>query len=279
MLYLNGKFIADTELSISPYDRGILLGDGIFETMRAFDGEVEFLQAHWQRLSASALILKIPILIELSTIKQIISELLKKNSLDKGSAALRLTLTRGIGPRGLLPPAQVEPTLMLTCNKLSEYNKKDHKLIISSIVCNEYSPLSNIKSINYLDHILARIEAENQGVDDAIILNTKHKVAETTIANIFAIKNNIIYTPKLSDGALPGIIRQVLLKILQKNGIMIEEKTFGLEFLLSSDEVFLTNSLIQIIPIKQINMGKAVKYFNNECCQQVIEILNQTKKS
>jgi len=279
MLYLNGEFIADTKLSISPYDRGVLLGDGIFETMRAFDSEVEFLQAHWQRLCASALILKIPISFELAAIAQIIKALLEKNGIEKGSAAIRLTLTRGIGPRGLLPPVHAEPTLMVTCSKLSEYNKKNYKLIVSSMVRNEYSPLSNIKSINYLDHILARIEAEKQGADDAIILNTKRNVAETTIANIFAIKNNIIYTPKRTDGALPGIIRQILLKILQKNKIMIEEKTFDLEFLLSSDEVFLTNSLIQIRPIKQINIGKAVKCFNNECCQRVIEVFNQHKKS
>ena len=275
MLYLNGKFIADTELSISPYDRGVLLGDGIFETMRAVDSEVEFLKAHWQRLSASASILNMPISFDLSAIKQIISELLQKNGLDKGSVALRLTLTRGTGPRGLLPPKHTEPTLMMMASKLGEASRKNDTLIVSSMIRNEYSPLSNIKSINCLENVMARVEAEKQGADEAIILNTKQNVAETTSANIFVIKNDIIYTPKLSDGALPGILRQVLFEISQQKEMMLEEKTFDLQFLLSASEVFLTNSLIQIKPIKQVNVGEKVKHFNDEHCQRIIQLFNQ----
>lgn len=273
MIYINGKFASDAELVISAYDRGFLLGDGIFETMRAVNGEVEFLKAHWKRLCDAALLLNMPISIELLEVKQILSELLKKNSLDKGVVGLRVTLTRGIGPRGLLPAKKNKPTLLMTSSKMGEQHK-NNTLIVSSIARNEYSPLANIKSINYLDNILARLEAEKQGACDAIMLNTKKNVAETTTANIFVIKNNMVYTPKISDGALPGIIRQVIFKTLQQNEIPIEEKTFDLDFLLSADEIFLTNSLIHIKSIKQINAHGKVKQFKSRDCKQIIHLFN-----
>lgn len=250
MIYLNGKFIPEEEFKIAPNDRGLLLADGIFETMRAYQGKVFCLEEHYARLCAAAAVLELPISLSLQDVKTAINELLQVNNLLTQDASLRLTLTRGPGPRGILPPLHPNPTIMIAAFPLNSLPHTPMKLHISTIRRNEHSPTSQIKSLCYLDNILAKKEAEKNGDDEAIFLNTQGNIACTCIGNIFIVTaNGAIITPPLTDGILPGITRQTVINICQENNISLSEKSIGINDLLSAAEVFITNSILEIQPV------------------------------
>lgn len=248
MLYLNGKIIEDSKACITADDRGLLLGDGLFETLRCVDGRALDLAAHWQRLQTGADYLQIPLRYTITEVEQAITDLLTSNQLD-GNAGARITLTRGPGPRGLLPSTSINPTLLITvfANTLK---KENLTLLVSDITVNEQSPLTQFKTLNYLDKIVARQRAQQAGCDDAILLNTRGHIVCTTSANIFIVKNGTLYTPPLSDGALPGITRQTICA-----ECAIIEKSLTTHQLSRADKVFITNSLIQQTSIDQVSGG------------------------
>lgn len=252
IIFLNNKFIPAEQANISVADRGFLLGDGLFETMRSYNGKVLFLEQHWQRLTKSAKFLEIPLIHNVEEIKNIVEDLLKHNQLAQKEAAVRITVTRGISERGLAFPKISQPTLLIAAFPYQSVSK-DYKLIVSSIRRNEFSPLSQIKCLNYLDNILAYQEALKQQADDAIMLNTQGHVACTTTANIFMVKNEILFTPKITDGALPGIMRGAILKLMTELNISGHEESTTLENLKDADEVFITNSLRGINKISIID--------------------------
>lgn len=253
MIYLNGKFVTEQEAKIEHNDRGFLLSDGIFETMRVYDGEVACLSDHYERLKKSAEDLNIPFSMTQQEIKKIVYELLEKNELRCKNASLRLTLTRGTGPRGLLPPENINPTLMLTAFPLGTNQPKPLKVVVSDIRRNESSPLSNIKSLCYLDNIIARQRASKKGADECILLNTQGFVACASVANIFIVTEDGIITPRLEDGILPGITRKAVIEICKKHNIRIFEKAINETELMKAKEVFFTNRLVEIQPVVQIN--------------------------
>ncbi len=199
MVYLNGQLHPRAEARIDPTDRGLLLGDGLFETMRADRGRI-----------------------------------------------FRLTLTRGPGPRGLLPPPDPRPTLLITASHLPSTPHPPATAHIASIRRNEHSPLSNIKSLNYLDNLIARQEALAHGADEALLLNTAGHLAEASSANLFVVTDGILHTPSLTDGALPGITRAVVLEVAAELGLPAAETSLTPLDLARADEAFLTNSLMGI---------------------------------
>jgi branched-chain amino acid aminotransferase len=251
-LYLNDQFISTSNARIAPDDRGFLLGDGLFETMKSTQGSIHFFKQHWQRLQNGCQFLAIPVPLSDKTLQTIISELLIKNNLHETSAGIRLTLTRGSSSRGLLPPENPQPTFMLTCFSLAPI-KKSVSLHVTKIIRNEHSPLVKIKSLNYLDNILARREAFIHHTDEGILLNTKGNIAEVSAANIFMVKDNKVFTPSIEEGALPGVTRQIVIDICKKLSIPILETAIDLSFFYSAQEIFLTNSLIGIQPVHRVN--------------------------
>lgn len=254
MIFLNGKFLPQSEAGIACSDRGLLLSDGLFETMKSFFGKVSFLNAHWRRFQAGAAFLEIPLFYSLDELKEIIFQLLSRNALMDKEAALRLTLTRGVGARGLSLPIQAKPTIMLSAFPLLPPILRSTSVWIANTRRNELSPLSAIKSLSYLDNVLARREAEKNNADEAVLLNTQGNVAEASAANVFIINDRgVVITPRLEDGALPGITRRAVRVICKKTGIRFLEKVVTLKELFAAKEVFLTNALIGIQPVKRIN--------------------------
>lgn len=230
---LNGVLLDVDAARISPADRGFTLGDGLFETMRVTRGVIARQEAHLSRLHAGAQVLGLPL--PHMALAEMASQLLAANSLQ--DAVLRLTVTRGVGPRGVLPPEAPSPTVLLSAAPLPGPMPPARLVIARGTRRNERSPLCGIKSLNYLDNILARQEAAQTGADDAILLNTRDEVAETTIANLFATIDGALVTPPLSAGALPGVMRADLL------GLGVEERPLTEADLARAQEIFLSSSL------------------------------------
>lgn len=248
MLYLNGKIIS-TDGCISPSDRGFLLGDGLFETLRCYQGKPFALAAHWQRMISGADYLGISVPLTLIQLQDAIAKLISSDA--NKEIGLRITLTRGPGPRGIMPPEQTQPTLLINTFPL-EINTNLLKACISDIVINEHSPLCAFKTLNYLEKIIAIKHAKQNGFNEAILLNTQNKIVSATTANIFVIKNKEIFTPPLMDGALPGVTRKIVMELAEKVGSPCKEKSLTLKDLHDADEIFMTNSLIEIRAVHQI---------------------------
>ncbi|WP_127089805.1 aminotransferase class IV [Aquabacter cavernae] len=231
-VWLNGTLLGAEAARIAPEDRGFTLGDGLFETIRAVDGAPVRLDAHLSRLWRGASILGLPV--PHLDFDGVMRATLAANRLSEG--ALRLTLTRGPAPRGVLPPSDPAPTLLITAGPLPPMTAL--RLVIAQVTRrNEFSPLSGIKSLNYLDNILARQEAAERGADDALLLNTQGRIAETSTANVFVVREGRLMTPPLMDGALPGVLRAEILRL----GAV--EQPLTPDDLAQAQEMFVTTSL------------------------------------
>ncbi|MBL8644366.1 MAG: aminotransferase class IV [Rhodospirillaceae bacterium] len=235
-LCLNGKLMDEAEARIAPGDRGFLLGDGVFETIAVRGGVGKRLAGHLARLRHDAEVIGLGLPWPDPTLVSLIERVAAENSLTE--AAVRLTVSRGVGPRGLLPPATPEPTLLITAAPMPDFSEPVRLIVSGATRRNEHSPLTRIKSTNYLDNIIARREAADKGADDAIMLNTAGRVAETTIANVFALIGGGLVTPPITEGALPGLMRADVLKLGRG-----EELPLTVEMLTNATEVFLSNAL------------------------------------
>lgn len=272
-IYLNGKFIKESSAKISVFDAGIFYGWALFETVRAYNGKVFRLEQHLDRLFKSSRILKINIKytpLEISSsqkkkakfltgytkkhIEKAINTLIKKNRIKNGY--VRITITRGKIEGQLNLKQRQAPNLFIVAKKLKPFAKKAITTQIASFRRNENSLISKIKSANHLENILAKMDAKKNGFDEAIMLNLKGYVAEGATSNIFLVKNGYLLTPSLDSGILPGITRQVIIEIAKKEGIRVKEKKIKLNELLSAHEVFLTNSISEILPVIKINTKK-----------------------
>lgn len=239
-LWLNGRLLTADEARIDPADRGFLLGDGLFETMRLRDGRALRLAAHLARLRAGAAVLGLPIPYDDDGLAAGLAALIAAAGAGEGS--LRLTVSRGPGQRGLPPPADPTPTVLMTLGGLAPETPA-HLVVATVTRRNEHSPLSQIKSLNYLDNILARMEAQRAGADDALMLNTAGRVAESTVANVFWVKDGQVFTPPLTEGALPGVRRAAIMAALPVVARAVVERAVAADELRGADEVFLANSL------------------------------------
>lgn len=207
MLSLNGQVMPAAEARIDPADRGFLLGDGLFETMAIRGGGVRFLDRHLARLADGCRVIGMPVP---DTAEAAIAQLLQASPTEAGS--LRLTWSRGPGPRGLMPPQDLTPTLLITVTPGTPPCGPIHLMTARTVRRNEQSPTARIKCLSYLDNVLARQEAATKGADDALLLNSQGRVAETTIANLHLFLDGVWVTPPVSEGALPGVMRAALLE-------------------------------------------------------------------
>ncbi len=251
-IWLNGTLLAAAEARIEPSDRGFLLGDGIFETMAAREGKLVFAGFHFDRLRRGANTLGINLPYSITDLNAAATSLLTATgNNDQDRAAVRLTLTRGTGPRGLVPSPEAKPTVLITCSHPPP-TKETVSAIITTGRRNEFSPTANLKTLTYLDQVLARQEADAAEADDAILLNTQGKVTCATAANIFLWDSNTLITPPLSDGCLDGTVRRKVLEIASQIGIAAFEESITPSTLANVESAFLTNSLVGLQPLTEI---------------------------
>jgi branched-chain amino acid aminotransferase len=249
MIHLGGRLVEAAAARIDPTDRGFLLADGVFETLRVYGGKAFKLEAHLARLATGAKLLGLPIP-SAGEISLAILDTLHANWHQE--ASLRITLTRGSGQRGLLPQKNAIPTLMIASYQLSERSSAPLTAQISTIRRNEHSPVSQVKSLAYLDNILALREAAEAGCDEALLLNTAGRLAGGSRSNIFLMLDGGLVTPPLSEGVLPGITRQTLLELAVDAGIATREMPLTPADLDRADVALICNSLLEVRALSRI---------------------------
>ena len=260
LVYIDGEYYPKSEAKISVFDHGFLYGDGVFEGIRAYNGIVFKLKEHIDRLysSARAIMLKIPLSKE--EMIEAVLETLRKN--DLRDAYIRLVVTRGIGDLGLDPRKCPKPSVIIIAVPLLRlYDEEKRRQGISMIVSwTRRDPVDatshEIKSLNYLNSILAKIEANNAGADEALILDANGYICEATGENIFIVKNGKLYTPPRTSGALPGITAGVIKRIAKNLGYEVIERNLTVTELYEADEAFLTGTGAEIMPIREVNKRK-----------------------
>jgi branched-chain amino acid aminotransferase len=253
IVYLNGSLLPLSQARLSPLDYGLLYGYGLFETMRAYSGRIFRLEKHLARLFRSAKLLGID-LESIPDLEKAIYNILQANNLS--SARIRLTLSGGEGEP--VPDLFIRaPTVLIVARSYTPYSRQVYeqgfKAIVSRIRRNTQSPASVIKSLNYLDNLLARQEAKLVSADEAILLNEQGFLAEGSMSNIFLVSDNALLTPSEDSGILPGITREVTLELAPSLDIKTMERKIALKELLQADEAFFTNSLIEIMPLTQVD--------------------------
>lgn len=256
--WINGRFVDIDKAKISVFDRGFLYGDGIFETMRSYAGMVFRLDTHLNRLFGALEVMRMRSPYNRKELKDIIYKGLNINRLK--NAYIRLTITRGEGRFGIHFKDAFTPNVVIVIKEFGEYPGWMYSRGISAKVVemaqNERSPLPGIKSLNYLTYILARLYAKEADYDEAILKNTKGYIAEAATSNIFLVKKNILITPSQASGILPGVTRGVVIEIAKGLRLKMQEKLVTYKALLNADEAFLTNSLVEVLPIRSIDHKK-----------------------
>ncbi len=250
IVFLNGNFLPEADAVVPLNDRGFLLGDGLFETIRVAQGRPFRLAQHLERLARGADFLKIKLPFTAKEIQKFAGELIGKNNLP--DAVLRVTLTRGPGARGYSTKGADQPTLALTLQPLPPENGGEPllwSLVTSSFRIPASDALSSFKSTSKILNVLARAEAEEKGADEALLVNTNGEVAETAGGNIFWIYRDKICTVPTGRGVLPGITRAVVLEICQALGLETNKRVIKPEMLRNAEGIFVTQSALGLIPV------------------------------
>jgi branched-chain amino acid aminotransferase len=256
-VYIDGKWMDGAEASLSVFDHGVLYGDGVFEGIRAYEGHVFKLKEHLDRLEASADLISLKIPMPKDQLGNIVQQGLEKNGLK--DAYIRLLLTRGRGDLGLDPRKCPKPSVVVIVDKLALFPEQCYQDGLSAVVAKTTRNISEalnpiIKSMNYLNNILAKIEANRKNVPEAIMLNSGGYVAECTGDNVFFVKGNLVVTPPVAAGILNGITRQTVMNLVKtKTSYRMKESFFRHSTLLSADEVFFTGTAAEVIPVTKID--------------------------
>lgn len=255
-IFIDGKFYSERDAKVSVFDHGFLYGDGVFEGIRAYHGRVFKLKEHVERLfySAKALLLDIPM-----TPEQISTAVISTCRVNKlRDCYVRLIATRGIGSLGLNPRSCKKPSIIVIAGKIqiypAELYARGMEIVTVPTVRNLHSAVNPaVKSLNYLNNILAKIEANNAGVEEAIMLNAEGFVSECTADNLFIVKKGELFTPPLSAGALYGITRQTVIDLARQSGLKVTEPNLTRYDLFCADECFITGTGAEIMPVIKID--------------------------
>jgi len=284
-VYLNDRVVPAEQAKVSVFDHGFLYGDGIYETMRAYEGVVFMIDEHIQRLYRSASLIGLDIGKSADEIKLAIFEILQANKLR--DAYIRLTISRGEGPIGLDPALCNTPTFVVMAHEFRNYPRSYYdaglKLIISSVKRNLREAINpQIKSLNFLNNILAKIEAIKAGADEALMLNADGHLTEGTISNIFFVKDEILCTPSVECGILDGITRAVVLDLATRKGVAVREGIFVPEDLFTASETFITNSTMEVMPVgkvgdRRFNVGEVSRLLHQQYEAEVKSYLMDKK--
>jgi len=255
-IYLDGKYVDEADAKISVFDHGLLYGDGIFEGIRLYEGNIFRLDRHLKRLanSAKAIMLDLPHTSE--EISEIICETCRQNGLTDGY--IRLVITRGVGDLGLSPWSCAKPSMFVIASKISLYPQEhyDNGLAIVTLPTRRINPAAlppTVKSLNYLNNILGKIEAKQAGALEGIMLNDQGYVAECTADNIFIVQDGEILTPSSSQGALKGITRGTIFDIAEELNMPIREVNMTRYDVWCADECFLTGTGAKVIPVSKLD--------------------------
>lgn len=256
-VYIDGKYVPKSEAKISVFDHGLLYGDGVFEGIRSYEGRVFRLDKHLTRLYESAKSIDLQIPLSPEALRTAILETLRQNELI--DAYVRVVVTRGIGTLGLTPASCPTPTVIIITDYLKPlFEGVNVKAVVSSTRRNAVTALNPmIKSLNYLNNVLARIEAIKADVDEAIMLNQNGTVSEGTGDNVFIVKDGEIVTPPPTAGILLGVTREAVIALAREEGITVKEKDFTVHELYNADEAFLSGTAAEIVPLVEVD-GKQV---------------------
>ena len=259
VVFLNGKFVPSSKAVVPVNDRGLMYGDGLFETLRVVNGRPFRFAQHLERMVRGADYLKIPLPYSPKEIQAFGAQLIETNQLP--DAVLRVTLTRGAGERGYTPAAAATPLLVMTLHPLPPLPTDGHpqwRMITSTHHIPASDAIASFKTTSKLLHVVARIEAQERGADEALLLNTNGEVAETAGGNIFWVFQDKICTVPTGRGVLPGITRAVVLEICQSLGLETNKRVIKPQHLRNAEGIFITQSVLGIVPVVAFD-GEAVR--------------------
>lgn len=259
LCWINGKLLPLTEASVPVNDHGLLYGDGVFEGIRIYHGRVFRLQRHLERLALSARAIALAIPYNVAELTAAIEQLIMAFGAESGY--IRLMVTRGPGALGLNPQGCERPNVIAIIDQLNMVAQVSREqgvwLIVSSVRRLPADGLDpRIKSLNYLNHILAKIEANHAGVDEALLLNAQGRVAEGTADNVFIVRDGCLLTPPCSEGALEGITRELILELAASAGLPVRVQPLAVYDLYVADECFLTGTGAELIPVASIDQRR-----------------------
>jgi branched-chain amino acid aminotransferase len=248
IVFINDGFVPEANATVSIFDRGFLYGDSLFEGIRIHDGKLFRWHDHMDRLEQGQKFLRIAPPAGREKLQTITEELIRLNQFREG--IVRVTVSRGPGPRGYSPKTATRPTLLLTLHPLPELSEvpKQFTAITSSITLREDDPLAHFKNGNRLLQVLARAEADERGADEAILLSTAGHIAEATTSNVFWISGDHVFTPPLKEGILPGVTRKIIFELCAGE-IELQEARAGVEALKNAQGVFLTMTSLGIVEV------------------------------
>ena len=274
LIWLDGKVVPEAEAKVSVFDHGLLYGDGIFEGIRFYNGRVFRLEEHTKRLflSAKAILLKLPWTED--EVNQAVCETIRANNLQDGY--VRLVVTRGVGGLGLNPYLCETPSMFIIASTISLYPQEHYENGLELITCGTRRPTPGalspqVKSLNYLNNVLAKAEAIKAGCVEGLMLNEQGYVAECTGDNIFLVKDGRVYTPPISDGSLDGITRQVIFELCEEAGLSLQEKTLTRYDVFTADECFLTGTAAEVIPATKLDEREVGNGAPGPITRQLIE--------
>ena len=259
LVYIDGKFVEKSKAAVSVFDHGLLYGDGIFEGIRAYNGSVFHLTDHVDRLYDSAKSIRLSIPMTKQEMAEAVLETLRKNQLR--DAYVRLVVTRGAGDLGVNPALCKSPTMFIiaepTASVLGPREPKVVKMMVSSYRRDAVDATSHeVKSLNYMNSILAKIEANSAGADDALLLDHRGFVSEASVTNVFLVKNGKVATPSSAAGILHGITRDRIIRLCSDLGMVVEQRDITPFELSTADEVFLVGTKSEILAVGSISGAK-----------------------
>lgn len=255
-IFLDGKYVEESEAKVSVFDHGLLYGDGVFEGIRVYSGKIFRLEQHLDRLNASAKAIMLQVPMTKQALTEACCETCRQNKITDGY--IRLVVTRGVGYLGLNPFKCKSPTVFIIAATIELYPEEVYRkglnLVTAGTVRTSPAALSPaIKSLNYLNNIMAKIEAVNAGANEALMLNAEGHVAECTGDNVFIVRGGKVETPPVSAGALIGITRGVVMELAGKLGIAAKESNMTRYDLMTADECFLTGTAAEIVPVATLD--------------------------
>jgi branched-chain amino acid aminotransferase len=255
-IYIDGEFYEKENAKISVFDHGLLYGDGVFEGIRFYNGRVFRLEEHIDRLYDSSHAICLKVGLDKQTLTEALLQTIRLNELRDGY--VRLVVTRGCGDLGLNPALCPKATVFIIASKITLYSEEKYEKGLEVVTCatrriphGALSPM--VKSLNYLNNVMAKIEAQHAGAGEGLMLNEQGFVSECTGDNIFTVKKGIIYTPPISSGALSGVTRNVVFEMAAELGITILEPNMTRYDIFTADECFLTGTAAEIIPAVKLD--------------------------
>ncbi len=279
IIYIDGKYYPRSEAKVSVYDHGFLYGDGVFEGIRVYDGYVFKLDEHLKRLYDSAKSISLRVPIDKVKFKEVILETVRKNGFR--DSYLRVLVSRGYGDLGLNPQKCPKPSIIVIADHMPPlYDGINATAVVAATRRNCPDALDPmIKSMNYLNNILAKVEANHAGVHEAIMLNQNGTICEGTSDNIFIVKNGELVTPPLTDGALDGITRRTVIQLAREMKIPVDERSLTVHELLSADEAFLTGTAAEIGPLVEVNHQRIGEGEQRPVTLRLIEAFKKIRKT